>query len=356
LTPILGPTEAPFGVVVAARPEHLHWARGTCASVRHFMGDTPICLLLDGDASVDDFEAFGVRVVRAAEIEHPVLRRLSGTIRVKHAGLWVAPFDAFLFADADAIVWGDLRPAGYEGFDFVLDAPLGSTKSKRSVMDPAAVRRHFPDFDVHRHQPSFVNTGAYIARRGTLSLDRYLELVRFSWRHRDVFESDQGIFNFLVFSGADEGTLRVDQRELQVKVDDVTPAMLQQRFRFVEGQPDPAGGPVVIHWCGTPKPTMRPGPDDFFEPMAFFRREFLHSVKGRTSTARADLRLRLEDMLSTDFRGSNVRGRVIRVRRRAARWTRYGVDRAKIAILRRSPPSIATRLRGRSRSRAGPPA
>ena len=311
------------------------------------MGDTPICLFLDGDAAVEDFEAFGVRVVRAAEIEHPVLRRLSGTIRVKHAGLWVAPFDAFLFVDADAIVWGDLRPAGSEGFDFVLDAPLGRVKARRSVMDPDAVEEHFPGFGAHRKLPSFVNTGAYVARRGAVPLERYIELVRFMWRHPGVFESDQGIFNFLVFSGADEGTLRVDQRELQVKLDDVTPAQLRRRFRFVDGQPDPADGPVVIHWCGAAKPRMRGGADDFFEPMAFFRRQFLYSVKGPTSSAKADLLLRLEDTLSTDFRGSNLRGRLIRLRRRGARWTRYGIDRAKIAILRRTPPALASRLRGR---------
>ena len=37
-----------FGVVIPTKEAHLHWVRGTCASIRHFMGDTPICVLLDG--------------------------------------------------------------------------------------------------------------------------------------------------------------------------------------------------------------------------------------------------------------------------------------------------------------------
>jgi hypothetical protein len=42
------PEHADFGVVIPASAEHLHWVRGACASVRHFMGDTPICVLVDG--------------------------------------------------------------------------------------------------------------------------------------------------------------------------------------------------------------------------------------------------------------------------------------------------------------------
>jgi hypothetical protein len=341
LTTVLGPTEAEFGVIIAATRDHLHWAKGTCASVRYFMGDVPICLLVDGPGRVAGLKTtYGVDVLRTSELEHRALRGLSGSTKVKQAVLWTAPYETFLFLDADTIVWGDLRQlANLERFDFVIDTPLGPERSRRSVMDPEAVSRHFPSFDARRHMSDFVNSGVFFARRGALELDRYLELLRFSRRHPDVFLfGHQGVFNLMIFSEADEGTLRVDQRELQVRVGHTKREELAERFAFVDGKPQVRGAPVVVHWVGVAKPTVRAGEGDFFEPMTFFRRQFRLALNGsarRTSTN--DVWLRFEDLSCGDWRGSNLRGRLQAKRRRARRQVDLRTAQLKVAIRARAP-------------------
>jgi hypothetical protein len=349
---VLAPTEAPFGVVIAATSDHLHWVRGACASVRYFVGETPIALLLDGEGSVADLRrTYGVHVVRQSALEHPGLRALKGSTKAKLAALWVSPFSRFLYLDADAVLWGDVgRLADLERFDFVLDAPYGVRRSRLGVMDVEAASRHFPEFDAVRHEADYVNTGAFFAQRDALDLDRYLELVRFSQRHPGVFFNDQGIFNFLVFSAADEGTLRVDQRRLQVKVGegDATHDSLVRQFRFTDGRPSVTGEPVVIHWVGTLKPTMQDGQGDFFEPMAFFRRQYRLARHDRPEpNALDDLWLRFEDVSCGDWRGENLRGRLRRRRRRAMTQFRFLVGRAKIAARARLPSRLVTTLKKR---------
>src|SRR5215471_18012276 len=100
------PASAPdFGVVIPARTEHLHWVRGLCASVRHFMGDTPICVILDGDRIPTDLQRLdGLVVVTRDEVEPKELRHAGfRTPRAKNAALWASPYETFLLLDADTI-------------------------------------------------------------------------------------------------------------------------------------------------------------------------------------------------------------------------------------------------------------
>ena len=243
-----------FGVVIPAKQEHLHWVKGACASIRHFMGNTPICVLLDGEHFPDDLrKIYDIQVLKRADFVHAELRDLSfGSLKAKNTALWVSPFETFLLLDADAVVWGDMRRhADFDRADFVLDGPISDPDSvRRWVMDVDAVGRHFPDFDAQRHVADFVNTGAYFGRRGMLELDRYIELLRISRDHAGMFYGSQGVFNFMVFRAADEGRLRLEQRELQVTTGDTTREEVVGRFAFVDSQPSVVGEPVVLHWAG----------------------------------------------------------------------------------------------------------
>lgn len=65
------PTATDFGVVIPAKSEHLHWVRGTCASVRYFMGDTPICVVLDGEEFLDELrKSYDLEVCLRRRIRH----------------------------------------------------------------------------------------------------------------------------------------------------------------------------------------------------------------------------------------------------------------------------------------------
>jgi hypothetical protein len=86
---------------------------------------------------------------------------------------------------------------------------------------------------------------------------------------------------------------------------------------------------------------------DYFKPMTYFRREFRKAARGGVGPTTADeLRLRLEDMMCADWRGSNVRGRLGRLRRRSHQ--RY--QRAKVAVRKRTPDWVVATTLGRSRS------
>jgi hypothetical protein len=140
---------ADFGVVIPAKSEHLHWVRGACASVRHFMADTRICVLLDGNKFPDSLrETYDIHVILSDEVEYRELRDLSFGSLKANVALWASPFERFLLIDADAVVWGDRRRyADFERFDFVPDSPSAdSDYVRRWVMDVDAVARRFPDF------------------------------------------------------------------------------------------------------------------------------------------------------------------------------------------------------------------
>ena len=337
-------TIAEFGVVVPTKAEHLHWARGTCASVRAFMGDTPICIVLDGEGSTEDLRStYGVVVLRREDVEPRELRDLSfGSLRAKNTVLWAAPFATYLLLDADAVVWGDMRAhADFDRYDFVLDQGGFPADSVREwIMDVDRARRHFRDFDASKYASRYVNTGAYFGRRGMLDLDRYLDLLRFQRANPRVFYGSQGLLNFMVFAALDRGSVRVAQRELQVTTGGRTRTELAQRFPIVDGVPRVEGDPVVLHWVGSTKPRVRERGEDYFAPMTHFRLAFRAASRGRGS--RGDrTALRVEDTLATDWRGTNLRGRLGRVRRRAAqRWARW-----KVAIRSRTPDRVVTAVK-----------
>jgi hypothetical protein len=288
------------------------------------MEDTPICVLLDGRRIPDDLRrASDVIVVCRDELEPRELRSGFGSLRAKNAVLWASPFETFLLLDADAIVWGDMRQlADFDRFDFVLDR---RSEAMRAVMDAELVTRHVPDFVAGAHESRFVNTGAYFGRRGVLDLDDYLELLRLSTDHPGMFYGSQGTFNVMVFRAADRGDVRVDRRELQLMTGHTPRAELARRCAFAETGPVVSGDPFVLHWVGSPKPRVREGPNDYFAPMTFFRLEARRGTHG--DLRRTDLLwLRLEDALCTDWRGTNLRGRLGRLRRRVRqRWASWRV-------------------------------
>lgn len=340
-------TIADFGVVVPTKSEHLHWVRGTCASVREFMADTPICIVLDGDAPTSDLRStYGVVVLHRKDVEPRELCDLSfGSLRTKNTVLWTAPFETYLLVDADAVVWGDMRVhADFDRFDFVLDHGVPADEVRGGIMDVDRVRRHFGDFDASKYAPRYANNGVYFGRRGILDLDRYLDVLRFQRANPGVFYGSQGLLNFMLFSALEEGSVRIEQRELQVTTGGKTRAELARRFPIVDGVPRVEGDPVALHWVSSPKPRVRERGEDYFEPMTHFRLAFRAATRG--APAQTDLAcLSLEDMLATDWRGTNLRGRIARLRRRTAqRWAR-----SKVAMRSRTPDHVVAVIKRRSR-------
>jgi hypothetical protein len=318
------------------------------------MGDTPICILLDGEGDAGDLVAtYGAQVLRVDDVEPEALRRVSRrSQRAKNAALWAAPFETYLLLDCDTVVWGDMRRfLDFDRFDFRVN--VGGREALEHVMDVASMQKLFPDFDAAGHVDDFVNSGVYFARRGALDLDRYLQAVELQERNPGVLKfGDQGLFNLMIFRAADEGAIRLDQRELQLVVKDTSREEIVSRFGFHGRRPAIVGEPAVIHWAGGAgaKPKVRERGEDYFAPMTYFRLQYLRD-RGRSSVIRG-FRLRLEDLTSTDIRSTNTLGAIKRARRRS-RW--YWA-RLKVPIRRRIPDWVMATVRRQPAVDAGPPA
>ena len=307
------------------------------------MGQTPICVILDGEHAPADLQRFeGVVVLQRDEVEPRELRDASfRTPRAKNAALWASPYETFLLLDADTIVWGDMRKlADFDRFDFILDSP--GVEPLHSVMDVEQATMCFPDFDSRSHVGEYVNNGVYFGRRGALDLERYLHALRLARERPGMFYGSQGSFNYMVFSAADEGTICLRQRELQVQTGRTDHADVLRRFAFDASEPIVTGDPVVLHWVASAKPRVRAGRHDYFEPMTYFRREFRRATAGGSHGLPDSFRLGFEDMACADVRAHNVRGRVARMRRRSRK--RYAEFRVRVR--RRTPAWLVAALRG----------
>ena len=115
-----------FGVIIACCDQDYLFTKGCCASIRYFLGDVPICLLIDGTFSVSPLEkVYGVRVINHDSVSEPLLRKRSfGWGKSHMIPFWESPWQNFLVMDADTIIWGDvLKLANFEDFDFIIDQP-----------------------------------------------------------------------------------------------------------------------------------------------------------------------------------------------------------------------------------------
>lgn len=316
-----------LGVVIACSGQSLRFARGCCASIRYFLGDAPICLIVDGKLPLHDLvETYGALVLDRHTVVDPALRTRSfGWGLTKMIALWESPWEAFLCLDPDTVVWGDvLGLADLDRYDVVLDqqfarnaqglpvnpllydllgqpkpdAALRRSVVERCLFDLDRLEQHFPDFDWRQHLHGFSWTGAFFARRGIFALEDYLELLDLTERHPGLFlGGEMGLLNFMIFRAAGRGALRVANQPLQVLVCEEEPDALRRRFavrRVAKGNGNAASGlitgqavrePVVragdaavIHWTGPKKPT--PWSRHLPAPMTYMRRRCLRETRG----------------------------------------------------------------------------
>jgi hypothetical protein len=99
------------------------FAKGCCASVRYFLGDVPIALIVDGTFSVSSLEeAYQVQVINHHTISNEILKKRSfGWGKTKMIAFWESPWQHFLYLDADTNVWGNvLKYQNFDQFDVLL--------------------------------------------------------------------------------------------------------------------------------------------------------------------------------------------------------------------------------------------
>jgi hypothetical protein len=292
-----------FGIIIACCYQDYLFAKGCCASIRHFLGDVPICLIVDGTFSVRSLEkAYDVRVLNHHSVTNEVLRNRSfGWGKTKMIAFWESPWQHFLVLDADTNVWGNvLKYADFSKFDVIIDKPLYSHPDRfvsEFFFDIAGIEKHFPSFNWRAHQSDYFCTGTFFGTKDIFSLDEYINILDFTEKNPGLFQyGEMGFLNFMLFRAADEGRIRLGQATMQLIVPDFEQEELQKRFPVEDTGPvRQEEEAIVIHWCKE-KPLLSTA-KAYSKPMSFCRRQFLQKERGYTG-AIADFWLTLEDYYS----------------------------------------------------------
>ncbi|MCL1472407.1 hypothetical protein [Argonema antarcticum] len=290
-----------FGIIIACCDQDYHLAKGCCGSIRHFLGDVPICLIIDGTFSASALEkAYDVRVINKSNVKNQVLRdRSFGWGLTKMIAFWESPWSNFLVLDADTMVWGNLlKLANFKDFDIIVDRPLYQDSFEDFSLfffKPQEIEKHFPNFNWQKHLGEYFCTGTFFAKRDIFSLDEYINMLDFVAKNPNVFWlGEQGFLNLMIFRDSDEGKLRLGQSSWQVIVPKFKWEELQQRFPVEKTGPVVQGDDAcVIHWAG-PKPTLYSS-QVYSEPMNFSRRKCIADTQGLTGLT-ADVLLKREDI------------------------------------------------------------
>lgn len=288
-----------FGIIVACCDQDYLFAKGCCASIRHFLGDVPICLIVDGTFSVSDLEkAYGVRVINHLNVKNQVLKQRSfGWGKTKMIAFWESPWENFLVLDADTIVWGNiLKYANFKNFDMIIDRPVckySDSDISKFFFDINGIEKYYSNFPWQKYRNDYYCTGMFFGKRDIFPLNEYIEILDFNDKHPDVFKyGEMGFLNFMIFRAFEEGRLRLGQEYMQLLVPDFDQEELRKRFPMDEKGPVVLGESMVIHWCG-PKPILSSS-KVYSEPMTFFRKKFL-SESGNSNGLSADVVLKIED-------------------------------------------------------------
>ncbi len=212
-----------FGIYISSHRADLRLTRGCCESIRHFAGDTPICLLVDGDYSTRDLERqYGCQILRRGDVRDERLRTRSfgGWGYSKFIPFWEGPFERFLHLDSDTLMLGDVCGLSASSDADILISPMPNAPHSLETIhshwfSPEFVTRTFPSFRV-QGQPYFC-AGVVFGRKGIFDLDVFMHLLDLQKQNPgQSFQSgDQGILNFLVFHRAARGLLRCAEHDFQ---------------------------------------------------------------------------------------------------------------------------------------------
>lgn len=293
-----------FGIIVICCDQDYLFAKGVCASIRYFLGDVPIALLVDGNFSVADMQkAYGVKVISRETMTYDVLKKRSfgwGTTRM--IAFWESPFKHFLIIDSDVAIWGNvLKYANFNDYDLIIDQPCypyTQEMVQEYFFNLPTFEKDFPGFEWRDR--TFVCPAVLFGTRDIFPLEEYIEILDYLAKKPGVFKyGDMGFINYMMFRAAEEGRLRLGQEDIQYIAVDFPREDFEKRFAMGPDGPivqnDDA---IVIHWAGY-KPTLSTS-KTYSDPMNFFRRKALQDTNGTTGLA-AEAILQVEDFQRNFF-------------------------------------------------------
>jgi hypothetical protein len=254
--------QAPFGIVTGCHAGDRHFVQATLASIRHFMPNVPICLVVDGNFDVTDLiELYDVIILRIPDLPSPEMRDLiAGNYRAKLAAMWEGPFDFYVWLDSDAIAWGNFIPQIRTDVDFqILWSEVSIPTDVDQIpewlphfyFDPRLLAEFDPDFN-WQGNPYF-SAGVFACRRSAISYQDWLAVEK--WNKQvpgGLFRfGDMGIMNYLVHAGKQSGRLTVVMSDLQQICGHHGTTELEADCRGSGWQfPPEINRPRAVHFCG----------------------------------------------------------------------------------------------------------
>jgi glycosyltransferase family protein len=274
------PLQETFGIIITCYIGDYFLTKGLLASLNHFVPHIPICLIQDGDFSIEsEKKAYNIQhVIKRKDVKDDFLREnCFGSRCTNMIAFWESPFDRFFYIDSDTIVWGDiLKGIEFSQFDFIHNSPHELYTDfiiQQQYLNYKRLFKHIKSISIKDHH--FFNAGVFIARKGIFSLEQYKELFALWKSDKKLFGPEpQGFINYMVFRYAEEGILKIHETALQTIVPIFGKEVLQNRFANVS-QVDK---PTVIHWAGK-KPLFLNRKIIYSDIALQFRKQNLRDIK-----------------------------------------------------------------------------
>lgn len=271
-----------FGIIITTYIGDFYFTKALLASIQKFIPNVPICLIQDGDFSLDEVRSI-------YNITHVIKRETASNEFVKQncfrsrcsslVTFSESPFEKFIYLDSDLVLWGNiLKHINIDTMDFIHNIPHEAYSDKiykEQYFDAERTFKYTESFDWR--DCHFFNSGVFIARKNLFEKKEFEDIVRLWKSNRSLLPTDpQSILNVLVFRNQKKGKIKVGEAHLQTVVPVLSSAELEKKFAFFNGEPI-INEDTVIHWAGL-KPLMTNRNKVFTAPEIYFRKLHLKNV------------------------------------------------------------------------------
>ncbi len=271
-----------FGIIITTYIGDFYLTKALLASIKMFMPDVPICIIQDGDFSLEDIKKVYriTHVIKKADVKDEFLRNnCFGSRCTNLVALEESPFEKFLYLDSDLVLWGNiLENIDLDKFDFIHNAPhepYTEKVYKGQYFDYDRIFEHIEYFNWK--ESHFFNAGVFIAKRNVFTKSELEDLVMLWKRDKTLMPAEpQGFLNILAFRDKEKQRIRVGEAHLQTVVPVIANSTLEDTFQVQSDLPVIKYN-TIIHWAGI-KPLMMNAGKVFLAPELYFRRQHLKNM------------------------------------------------------------------------------
>ena len=270
-----------FGIIITCYVGDYFLTKGLLASIHMFMPHIPICIIQDGDFSIEEErKLYNIsHVIKKADVKNDFLREnCFGSRCTNMIAFWESPFEYFFYIDSDTVAWGDVtKNIEYWNYDFIHNKPHEEYTEfiiKQQYLNFEKLFTSIPSIDVYKHH--FFNAGVFIAKRGIFDMECYKELFRIWKIDKKLFGPEpQGFINYMIFQLVEQNKAKVHEVQLQELVPVYDRKTLVNMFSEISNE---IMSPTIIHWAGM-KPLFINRNNVYSDPSLYFRKQNLKDKK-----------------------------------------------------------------------------